>query len=285
MSDSPQRILAQKQMQIVRSEVTFCYICGQPLPEKGSGYKQNVIGEHIVPRSLLGDPPTSETERWAVVLDVHRRCEADDKKFTDNLLNLLQQMSTKPFDEWPKFGHLRSNLRLRPIEFQFSGGEKLPAFTNVQHVFAGSWTWVRGLHCALYLTPLADNVPHFVLPPVPACFITKPLSLGEIEKLSGSVRYLLDLADKHDKWDGIVAWGGKVVYRCVWHRIEPGHKISGWACYWTLTFPGTAEWSRSILGTGSERPWHGYYVLDEPPQGASRLSSDDFPQKPKTETP
>lgn len=269
MSDSPQRILTQKQMRIVRSEVTFCYICGQPLPEKGSGYKQNVIGEHIVPRSLLGDPPTSETERWAVVLDVHRSCETEDKKITDNLLNLLQQMSTKPFDEWPKFGHLRRNLRLRPIEFQFSGGEKLPAFTHVQHVLAGSWTWVRGLHCALYRTPLADNVPHLALPPVPACYITKPLSLGEIEKLSGIVRSLLDLAVKYDKWDGIVTWGGKVVYRCVWHRKEPGHKISGWVCYWTLTFPGTAEWSRSVLGTGSERPWHGYYVLDEPPQGAS----------------
>lgn len=276
MGGSAKRIENQKEMQQARAATSFCYICGAMLPKRGPGYKRQVIGEHVIPQALLGNSPAHSADRWAVELDVHPGCEQDDKRLTDNLLSLLQQMSTKPGQDWPAFGQLRSDLRLRPIKLVVEG-EDVPAFSNVGHVLAGCWTWIRGLHAALYNEPLPEEAPHLDLPPVPAFYIKIPVSLGDVEGISVIVRQVVDMGTRKGKWDGVDAWGKQVTYRCVWHHKQPGHKISGWVCFWTLSFPGTEDWSKSVLGEGSERPWHGFYAPEKLPDGASFLASEDFP--------
>ena len=75
------------------------------------------------------------------------------------------------------------------------------------------------------------------------------------------------------------------MYRCTWHRMPTDHKVGGYTCFWGLLFPGILEWSRTVLGQGQERPWHGYYSLSQLPDGASVLTSNDFPQQSETEAP
>jgi len=187
----------------------------------------------------------------------------------------------KPRQKWAGTGHLR-NLPVYPSQVVHPDtGEILPAFSGCSDLLSGVWRWIRGIHAALYLQSLPSNAWHCCHPPVPACTDQNGgLTLRETETQSYLVLSTVNLAESRDRWDGIAAWGGAMQYRCVWWQrcTTPVGKPT-WVCFWTLTFPHVYEWSRHVLQSGSERPWHGTYVCEARPNNAAWLRSEDFPKQ------
>ena len=276
------RIVNQADSRAARRAIGFCYLCGRSLPARGDkGRRRAITGEHVVPRALLGDTPGRDADKWTIVLDVHSECERKNKQPVDHLMNLLQTMNITPVPEWPDFGHLRG-LGLKPLLLVAPDGRSaVPVFSNARELIQGAWNWVRGLHAALYSEYLPASSKHSVLPPVPAFSSSGGISMLEAEGMSFVSRGAVDLAIKHDKWDGIDAWGRRLRYRCVWKHLPAEFGGPSWFCCWALLFPGVLEWSRTVLPQGHERPWHGLYSRRVLPTGASHLLSEDFPTEPR----
>ena len=272
------RILNQSQMQEARRSIAFCYLCGQSLPPSGPGRRKLVTGEHIIPRTFLGPPPSKAAERWSAELDVHRLCEQTNKQRVDHWLKILQDIHNKPASDWPKPGHIRSMPGRPGVSFLPGASGPIPAFSGLLDVFDGVKQWIQGLHACLYHAYLWPDIHHLVLPPVPA-FSSEPSGppLQATEGQSQCTRTLVELATSKDKWNGLIAWGSAIQYRCVWWQCAALAGRPDWICFWTLRFPGVEDWSRHILGVGNERPWHGYYVLEKPPQAGGILVGSDFP--------
>lgn len=269
----PCRILTQHDMQAVRRAIDFCYLCGQPLPERRRGTGSGVVGEHVVPRSLLGDPPTPGA--WPVILDVHEDCEDTLKRGRDHWASTLQAINTVSPTDWPEWGHVRG-LPIEPVVLLDEvSGKVIPAFTGIGAILHGIATWVRGFHAALYRLPLPDDVAIHVRPPVPACSSTGPTTLQLTEDLASASVQVVMAATLTDQWDGIQAWGDELRYYCTWWnlgRLDGGD--GPWTCFWVLTFPGVLEWSSTV--TESVRPWNGHYEMPAPPPGAGCVSQDHF---------
>lgn len=279
------RILSQKEMRDARKGIVFCYLCGKDLPPRGErGRPKQVIGEHVIPRSLLGGAPKGQREGWAVELDVHRACEQSMKQNADHWLKLLQDMHTKPQSDWAKPGHLRNLPLHRSLLIHRPTGQAVPGFSGLGELFEGVWRWIRGLHAALYREFLPSNVRHFPYPPVPA-FSSQESgpTFEETETQSYLVRASIDLAESLGKWDGVTAWGGAARCRCVWWQCTSIKGSPNWMCFWTLSFPRLEEWSRQVLPRGSERPWHGNYVCAARPNNAACLTNGDFPEESGSE--
>lgn len=276
-----QRILFQKKMEDTRRSIAFCYLCGEDLPPCNKpGVRQQIIGEHVIPRALLGDVPKNQSETWAIKLDVHRQCEQLRKQKVDHWLKLLQEMHIKPNHKWAKLGHIY-NMPLRPSQVILSRMRNaVPAFTGCSELFQGVWQWIRGLHAALYLQFLPEEIWHCSYPPVPACSSQNDgPTLEETETQSYLILSNIGLAESLDKWDGITAWSGAVQYRCVWWQCTASTEKRKWICFWTLSFPHLTEWSLQVLPVGSERPWHGYYASVSRPNEAAFLDKEDFPMR------
>lgn len=79
-------ISTQSKAQRCRSQVSFCYLCGEALA--GSG---QTIREHIVPKAVLGG--ASSLAAWTPVLDVHQTCERDGKRPFDEVYALFQKLN------------------------------------------------------------------------------------------------------------------------------------------------------------------------------------------------
>lgn len=279
------RILSQKKMRDIQRSISFCYLCGEGLPPWGKpGRREQVIGEHVIPRILLGDAPSSQAETWAVKLHVHRHCEQRVKQRADHWLKLLQEMHVKPHHEWAKPGHLR-NMPIYPSKvIHPQTGATFYAFGGCSELFEGIWRWIRGMHVALYLQFLPGHVWHCSYPPVPACSSHHDgPTIAETEMQSHLILSTIDLAESLDKWDGIKAWNDALYYRCVWWHCASLKGKPDWICFWALTFPRLNEWSCQVLPRGSERPWHGNYACAARPNEAAWLKTEDFP-KPGTAT-
>jgi hypothetical protein len=272
------RILSHKQMRDTRERIGFCYLCGENLPSRDKpGYRQEIIGEHVIPRSLLGDIPAKHPQAWAVELNVHRKCEQSGKQHVDHWLKLLQEVHVKPADRWAKPGHL-GNLPIYPSQvIRPDTGEILPAFSGCRELFEGVWRWIRGMHASLYLQFLPDNIRHFSYPPVPVCSSqSSGPTIEETETQTHLILSIISHAESQDKWDGITAWCDLVRYRCVWWQLANRKYKASWICFWTLTFPYLEEWSRKILKHGSERPWHGNYFCETRPSNGTWLRREDL---------
>lgn len=274
MSSSGRRVLTQSEMQEARSHIDFCYVCGNPLPQRGPGFRKQVVGEHVVPRNLLGQPPRRDA--WAVVLDMHPACEETAKRVDDDLLSVLQKINTNDRADWPDAGHVR-NLDFEMVVATIGDGSRgIPAFGNAEPVLKGAWTWIRGLHAALYGEFLPAEADHCAFPSVPACSTTGGITMQDAEEHGFVCREAVRLGVRRGKWDGVVAWGSRLSYRCVWKHVPPEYGGPTWFCFWGLLFPGVLEWSRTVLPPGHERPWRGHYASTILPNRASILVQDDI---------
>jgi hypothetical protein len=267
-------------MRDTRQSISFCYLCGEGLPSSGKkGCREQIIGEHVIPRNLLGDVPEKQAGTWAVKLNVHRQCEQLGKQHVDHWLKLLQEMHVKPRHEWAKSGHLR-NMPIYPSQvIHPQTGDVFYALSGCSELLEGVWRWIRGMHAALYLQFLLRDVWHCSYPPVPACSNQNyGPTIEETERQSHLILSTIELAESLDKWDGIKAWNDALYYRCVWWQCATLKGKSEWICFWSLTFPHLNEWSCQVLPRGSERPWHGNYVCAARPNEAAFLKTEDFPK-------
>lgn len=253
-----------------RRLASLCYLCGRHLPSRSTrGWKRELSGEHVVPRSLLGPPPANAADRWAVELWVHARCEARQKRERDTFIKQLQRINAEPPDTWrhSDLAAMRGKFGLLTVA---NGLPPVPAFKDIASAQHGVWTWVRGMHLALYNEYVDDQNPSRVLPPVPGLTLGKSVDrvklLYQQEQDSNIIMGTVDASIVHDRWDGIDAWGRKLCYRCVWFG-RGNRKTRAYMCFWALAYPGVFAWSRSV--TSHIRPWHGMYARTDLPDSAS----------------
>jgi len=247
------RVRTLDEMRRRRKAVDFCYLCGGSL----SGPLQE---EHVIPRALLRMVKV-DVEPWPVILDVHEDCEKD-KSAIDNWLVPFHRLPAQPFAEsGARVSDCVPTKTIAVTESKVGEGVIRHLHgSGVQDYREGVWTWVRGLHCAIYGIFLPKEGRHFVVPPALAWSENGGPSQSKVEEISSVIRGAMVSSIKKDTWDGIVLWGDKVRYRCVW-SCDAGAVY----CFWVL------EGLPALLF--DMRPWHGYYRCSACPLGAARFQS------------
>lgn len=253
-------------MQRARRALSFCYLCGGPLRTTPA---LPLSTEHVFPLGALDARP-KDTSWWPVTLRVHARCEEEHKKPHDAQLITQQRANVHGTDRMSPSEQavVRKLVEEGKAQGLPDGVSALPGWAPVRAVRQA----VRGLHAALYGEYLPATYKGDVYSPAPGFNLRSKLSierqLDEDENTSSVVFALLEAARMNDEWDGIVAWGGNLRYRCVWHRLDlrPG----GVMCMWTLDTPESRQWSK--VTAHRDWPWRGAYLLPSPPARASILT-------------
>ena len=257
-------------MQKARYRAACCYLCNQSLPPRSSPeFKLHVMGEHVIPRELLGEMPDRPQDRWPIELDVHEACERENKERHDHFMKLFMDVQTKPFGQWPK-SHLRASaLKRSAIVFPVAKAF-IPMLSGMEKLCEAVWMWVRGMHMALYGQGISLDANWSVIPPVPASIKGHLQSLKGFEELAKGILSSVTYAVRTDQWDGVVAWGAEVDYRCAWHCDASRAERERWDCFWSLIIPGVLKWSQSALEE-NQRPWLGCYLPGNPPKSVSSI--------------
>jgi hypothetical protein len=268
--ETHQRILTQRDMQDARTRADFCYLCGGPFSHPGTKRRSRTVSaEHVLPRSLYPEPPAETKQRWCIVMDAHSACDQRDKQAGDDELRTLHRfMASSDTGEQVRPGALR-RLNLTPVILTMSG-QALPGLDGIARQMEYAWRWIRGLHAALYCTPLPRNATHSVLPPVPSADAHTARDVG---RLSHAARGVVAAAEQMNMWDGIECWGGQVRYHCTWTEKLGQVAHDRWFCAWTLVFQAALQWSAGVMPPGAEFGWHGTYALPSLPTGAAVLSA------------
>ncbi len=221
-------------MQKARESMRFCYICGRALPERGKpGWKRNLVGEHVVPRSVLGLVPARPQERWSVELWVHDTCEHAHKRDRDQFIQTIQRLHTSPPADWPlpDVRSMRGKMGLVRLE---NADSVLPVI-KAGPAASGAWTWIRGQHAALYSEYIDRLNPKLLYPPVPGFNSKDPRDPREQLRRNsrfGHISMAAVIAGvHHDCWDGVTSWGGRLQYRCVWFDRKRNRDFKRFMCF------------------------------------------------------
>ncbi len=137
--------------------------------------------------------------------------------------------------------------------------DPIPALSGGEELVRGVWTWIRGCHMFLYGEYLPEDSPHRVLGDTP--LVGRTVTESESDAVSEKVRAALLVAERAASWDGIAAWGGTVVYKCVWvsHEAQPK--------------PIRCVWSLAIKTNQQEHIWWcGFYDQNTLPESASCIT-------------
>lgn len=262
-------ISTQKQMLERRRNINDCYICGTALPPKSPGWRQQVVAEHVVPRSLLGAVPANQADAWPVELYVHKVCEVRHKHHRDQLVKILQALGNRSVTGWNK-----QDIGLLAREFRVAAkagpkGQPVYSIGGTESAMLAPVLWTHGMHATLYGKVLPSELGFVTHPPVPIWIdkdggIEEGLRNDEIrrEHMLG----LLRVAIYNGCVDEIRAWGNTLRYRCAWRQALL-HRGGAWGCAWALEFPGVHEWAMRVCGV--DAPWHGYYEVNELPTNCS----------------
>jgi len=264
----PILISNQKQVLDRRRVITDCYICGTALPPKQPGWREQVIADHVVSRTLLGEAPPDPADAWSIKLYVHQECEKRYKAKWEQQLKILHCLPTKPADDWSQED---AGLLLRKFEVAAEvpcDEAPIHAITGVDNAMDAAGHWFRGMHAILYMKALSGQMECVTMPPVPIWTDEDGSAEQGLQNDEARRRPLLNFvetATRSQRVDEIVAWGGKLIYRCAWRKGSCGR--GAWACTWTLRFPASSEWATRVRGI--DAPWLGYYEINELPPDAA----------------
>lgn len=272
----PKRITNQKELQRAARAVRFCYLCGKDLPAAKNSQAEVVQkDEHVLPVQIYGPAPPLMRDRWRLVLPVHAACEDQLKQGVDEVAGTMMRMGAATPGDWSSqdFAIFGKNFDMSLTELP-SG--HVPTISGGYAVSEAVWSWIRGLHAALYGEYLAPDVTHLALPPVPTVLFqedgTPEPESGWPDEMGVMCLRLVEAAHFADCWDGMTAWGEAVRYFCTWRVLESGKVM----CFWTLCFPGTLEWSGTVRT--SPRPWCGSYAVESLPHGAGTITQGAIDQ-------
>lgn len=263
----------QSQMQAIRRALSHCYICGESLPPKGPHRRQLIVGEHVVPRALLGPPPANAADRWSVELDVHKECEECHKHSRDEFAKMLHLANVEGVDRLSDQQFQSLTHRIEPAPDQVVPGSPHGIMKGGGDAIVAAQLWLRGLHTALYGTAPPSVLDVAVIPPVPVVFESDiERGLASYETRRTHVMNRLAIADQIGRLDRLIAWGGQVRFACCWSDWVRKFD-QPWCALWAIELPGVLDWSASVCRVPS--PWCGYHTLNEPPPGASVLLERD----------
>lgn len=251
-------------MQRARQAVNWCYLCGEALPGRRRG--TGVACEHVIPRALLGQPPSAGA--WPITLDVHGNCDATRKRDRDLAIVATQDLYTRPEAEWNR--QRLAALRLIPVEEPAFGAVNLQGLRGFDLLLSNVNSWVRACFAIVYNRPLPAGAQMFSMPPVTAwSSVAPPLFNVRINDLGVRFRQILMRMNERDEWDGITAWDGAATFRIAWW--DTGRL--GSQAIWAIEHPGSAQWASPI--SESSWPWHGWFAAPVP-DGATVLGAEFF---------
>lgn len=263
----------QKRAQAARRALDHCYICSDPIPKRGTpGRSLKVIGDHVLPESMLNLASAEEGANWPVVLDVHAECERDHKQKRDHLAMIMQIMGSVGPMQWTpdELGKFRNQCK---FEIATVNGQPVPVIDGAGDILLAAILWVRGFHAALYGEVLPNEVGFITHCPAPACEhgdrpIEELLALGAV--IEHAILSTLRRMIPKNRTDRIILRSKRIEYHCTWVRVlDPS--THPWWCYWTLDLPGSPAWSQATRGYDS--PWHGAYSLPYKPESATAATA------------
>ncbi len=264
-------ITTQNQAKLARSRLStlrgrqgqrgLCYLCGEGFT---GGSSDPIQTEHVIPRSVLGTPPKAANQRFSLTLKCHRACDQSRKEANDRVLHALEAMEARPAGASSVADLLRGRV-LRPF-VTLPSLPLEPTIIAARPLMDGIWTWIRGLHAALYGEYLPETVGHREIAPVPE---------GAHERADATVRKtqssLRSIAARivlegvaTAKRDEVSIWGNEFRYCCTWVRLPDEQRgcTRGWTCFWILRTPRLREWT--LNACGEPIPWTGMYSCPVP---------------------
>lgn len=269
--NTPLLINTIAQAAFARNAISFCYLCGEPLPRTRKERKATVDREHIIPSAARG--PSQLSSDWSPILDVHRHCHQEIKNVGEESLHLWHTMMTRSPGEWPK----EINQLLPEHSVLIPPGEDKPrlVLTGIGKLRSTVWHWARGFHTLLYHEFLDRKTLGSIIPPVPGYTYrntsetdhtpTNIETVADTDALSGKIRNLLRGALDRNECDGVLAWGNRVRYACRWCPPDSGQKT--YLCVWAIELDHFGSIRRN---EGWQiRPWHGSYVTNTLPARAT----------------
>lgn len=260
----------------VKRNLTFCYLCQQQLPPKGRR-TDLVNSEHIIPKAARG--PAQDDSEWSPILAVHCRCHTNLKNEDEPVLQLWHTMMTRMPGEWPSaIRNLAGMMR-----YDTPHAEDVPRFVfkETAKLKRAVWNWVRGFHTLLYSEPLRPDRFGIIHPPVPSYThdTTAPdgsihpgSSIDETHALSQQILGSIAGAIQAGECDGVLAWGNRVRFVCRW--LQPVSN-GGFGCMWAIELDHFKDMKRNP--DWPDFPWHGMFVLDHLPSGATLSPSRNGP--------
>lgn len=266
-------VTKESEMQQIRKEVTFCYLCGCCL-HSGRRSKNGNNRDHILPQALFGAPPTSEA--WRPILNAHVQCHEETKnKEGEEVAVLLHKFQT--LDGKLAEKNWASNLKALGLElrkeFDPHIGETLHLVKGFGSAHDAVWHWIRGLHAVLYREYLPPLMKHRAFAPMGEANIPdsgdskRRIGPEEIFKEKTTISEVLSVACHNAQFDGVRCWGNRCQYMCVWAQIDRQSPF----CMWSLLYDGVTDYAKGAPFSGT--PWMGIYECVRPPKHRTTVDS------------
>ena len=263
------RLASQRDVQRARRALNHCYICADPLPSRGSvGRTAVVVGDHVVPSSILDLAPAPSSENWPLILDIHKECEHRHKRSRDQLAKIMQVFGSRGPYAWhpEELGLFRNRCGIEKTPMD---GKEIPVVLGGNDALLAASLWARGFHAALYKQVMPNPARQWTQCPVPSFDAASGPAESQVED-GARCRHLtlavVAKAVREGNADSVVLRGGSIQYYCVWLEVKKDRETPWW-CFWALDLPGSTAWSTGV--TGEDVPWHGSYTTALKPTDAS----------------
>ncbi len=213
-------LLSQSDVRPAR-DLSFCYLCGGAIHCKDERHP-----DHIPPKAIF-----AEADRdFPLVVAAHRRCNNEHSP-SDRVLGQLIAVVHGKLPEEHDLALDFQVYNVDGIETPFLGVRRTSLVGQIAR-------WVHGFHAAIYHEYLPFETPIAPHPPFPH---------GELEEGGFTINKVLDqqylfvAVLKKNRvarcLDRIVCNRGKMIYECVWVRMDDGQ----WACVFCLQI---YDWAR-----------------------------------------
>ncbi len=205
-------LLTQTDVRLARN-LKFCYLCGQPFQCRADNHP-----DHVPAKAIFAKEDHNFPLKVAAHLECNRRESATDE--------ILGQLISVNHGRQPTEGQRTLEFKIYNVE-----GFQTPFLGFAQESVASQiGRWLRGFHAALYEEFLPYETPSAIHPPFPHGKLTED---GFTIKDILDQQYLFVEIIKRNRdtrtLDRIVCNNGKLVYECVWVRLE-----GQWACVFGL---------------------------------------------------
>jgi len=222
--------------------------------------------EHVIPRSVCGPPPSTSSENWRPVLEVHKACDAIYKSDTDQFYEAFQHSMSSPPQDWSSEKIRQVSKHLGELKL-LGNGQFVGTIHGLDKITLAVETWVRGLHALLFSQYLPGHRVTSIAP-IGTFVDSSSKALQQHEQTQNDRRSMCAkmclFAYKMNKAHRLVCWGGKIEYICCWAhvRARSPKKIHSWPiCFWSLNVPGVVEWTQAQIQESI--PWAGMYAVPQ----------------------
>jgi hypothetical protein len=209
----PLLLSTHKAFQVVRRNLSFCYLCGQPLNNA-----EQTNRDHVPPSGLFA----VEDREPSLILPTHYRCNRERSGEDQVIAQLVGVLPGRRVND--------AHNKLRVAVGQFEDGNSFAVLSDID-IRQIIRRWIRGFHAALYDEFLPGDAVFATYPPLPEgrrdgdkiTFVAIPEAYSKFVDELKRNRLVQNL-------DRIVSRNGKCRYECVWSQSDDSH----WNCIYGL---------------------------------------------------